>query len=247
MSQNTVVASRVRSRRFGAACATVLAMVAVATDAAASPEGSVPSILYDQAAPGSGGASPTQQMGFANDEIADDFEVTDAAGWTVTSVKFAIDFVSQGGLDPGQPPYLIAFYADDAGMPAANALCEFDSAPGTYDNSVPGGELNVSVVLPTPCALAPGRYWLAMSVVMDSTVNSLWAYVTTAMPGYFSEPVYRNPDNHWGTNCVDWTHAYTSQPPCLINFSSGQMPNMMFQVLGTISADDVLFEDGFDL
>lgn len=204
-------------------------------------------LLYDQAQPGNGGASPTQQMSFAKDEIADDFDVPDVEGWTVTELKFAMSFVSAtGDPDPGQPPYLIAIYPDSAGMPAATALCEYEAAAGTTNASLPG--INVSVVLPTPCTLSQGRYWLAMSVVLEPPVNSLWDYVVIPdAPGMLSEPVYRNPDNHWSTGCVEWTRAYSSQPPCLVNFSVGQMPNMMFQVFGTPGAgSDEIFSDGFD-
>lgn len=188
-------------------------------------------------------------MSFAKDEIADDFDVSDVEGWTVTELKFSVSFASAtGDPDPGQPPYLIAIYPDSAGMPAATALCEYAAAAGTTDASLPGGEINVSVVLPTPCTLSQGRYWLAMSVVLEPPVNSLWSYM--AIPdaaGILSEPVYRNPDDHWGTGCVEWTRAYSSQPPCLVNFSVGQMPNMMFQVFGTPGAgSDEIFSDGFD-
>lgn len=230
-------------------CVLPSALLAVAMACSTTANAGTGGLLYDQAQPGDGGASPTQQMSFAKDEIADDFDVPDSEGWTVTGLKFVVNFVSMNGNpDPGQPPYLVAFYPDNAGMPAATALCEYDAAPGTTDASLPGGEINVSVVLPTPCTLPQGRYWLAMSVVLEPPVNSLWNYVATPdAPGILSEPVYRNPDDHWGTGCVEWTRAYSSQPPCLVNFSIGQMPNMMFQVFGNVGGiGDEIFANGFD-
>jgi hypothetical protein len=199
-------------------------------------------VLYDQSTQGNGGASPTQHMSAAADEIADDFEVTGASGWTVTDLKFSVSFVDPDSTPPGQPPYDIAIYPDDNGKPAAAARCSAPSAAGTTNASAPGGELNVTVHLPAACVLAPGRYWVAMSVVLQPPPYSMWAYVDDTPPA-FSEPVYRNPDNVWGTGCVTWTPAYSQR--CLVSFSEG-MPNMVFQVLGSTVQADAVFADGFD-
>ena len=212
-----------------------------AVSAATSPSGSV--TLYDQTDVSAlGGASPTQQTGSANDEIADDFEVADPEGWTVAEVRLSLDFVDMNNTPPGQPPYLIAFYADEAGSPAGTATCEYDSAPGVTDDTLPGASMNVSVILPKPCRLSVGRYWMAMSVVLAPPPYSLWTY-NAPSSSVLSEPKYRNPDNTWGTGCIDWTPAYSGG--CLINPSTG-MPNMVFQLLGSVGSGDRIFSNGFE-
>lgn len=200
-------------------------------------------MLYDQGAKGDGGASPTQHTSAVLDEIADDFEVTGPQGWTVNEVRFSVTFVDPDGTPPGQPPYDIAFYPDDNGRPAATAACSAPAAPGTTDATAPGGSMNVSVPLPNPCVLPPGRYWLAMSVVLEPPPYSLWGFVVST-PAVYGEPVYRNPGDAYGTGCVDWTPAYSNN--CLINFAEG-VPGMMFQLFGSVTqAPDAIFANGFE-
>lgn len=198
-------------------------------------------VLYDQSTPGDGGASPTQHTGTVADEIADDFNVS-APGWTVTELRFAVNFTDPDSTPPGQPPYHVAIYPDSSGSPGPTAVCSEAAAPGVTDAAAPGGELNATVVLPTPCTLPPGRYWLAMSVVLAPPPYSLWGYVADAQP-ILSEPVYRNPGNAYGTGCIDWTPAYSNN--CLFNPSGGS-PHMMFQIRGTPAGTaDAIFADGF--
>jgi hypothetical protein len=206
-----------------------------------SPSGS---LLYDQSDVSmQGGASPVQQAGYANDEMADDFVVAGVDGWTVTQIKLALTFVDPNGTDPGQPPYLIAFYPDQNGSPADTAVCEYDAAPGATDITLPGGSLNVTVTLPTPCVLPAGTYWMAMSVDLVPPPDSLWIY--NAPPSFIGqEPVYRNPDNYWGTDCIDWTPAYSGF--CQFNPANGS-PNMVFQLMGAVGTNEIIFANGFDL
>ncbi len=232
-------AGRIRSRTRLLLVACILLLASQAASAA----GSAPSgnVLFDQSDLSIlGGASPTQQMTVAKDEIADDFEVTNPEGWTITQVVLAVNYTDMNSTPPGQPPYLLTFYPDENGHPAATASCDYASAQGVTD--YPGSGLNVSVVLPAPCMLSAGRYWMAMSAILDPPPYSLWVY--NAPPAFvFNEPVYRNPDDHWGTGCVDWTPAYSSN--CLFNPAGGK-PNMVFQLLGTVGMSELIFDDGFD-
>lgn len=201
-------------------------------------------VLYDQSDVSMlGGASPTQQMSAGRkDEIADDFEVTAPNGWVITDVMLDMAFTDMNTTPPGQPPYMIAFYRDENGHPAAVASCQYDEAPGVTD--YPGNVgIDVSVSLPAPCVLLPGRYWMAMSVVLDPPPYSLWGYNAPAV-FILSEPVYRNPDNSWGTGCVSWRPAYSNH--CLFNPAGGK-PNMVFQLIGTVGMGDQIFADRFEL
>jgi hypothetical protein len=228
---------RAPARLLFVACVQLLVLPA-AWATGNSPSGDV---LFDQSDTSiSGGASPTQQMAVAKDEIADDFEVTAAQGWTITQVKLDVLYTDPDGTPPGQPPYLLRFYPDDNGLPAATARCEYTSAPGVTD--YPGSGLNVTVALPTPCVLPAGRYWMSMSPILEPVPYSLWGYNAPAAH-VLNEPVYRNPDGYWGTGCVEWKAAYTNN--CLFNPAAGK-PNMIFQLLGTVGAGDAIFDDGFE-
>jgi hypothetical protein len=217
----------------------------VAVQSAFSAAAPADTVLYDQSDLSSlGGASPTQQTASWNSEIADDFDVTDAEGWTITGVKLSMNFAAPDGTPPGQPPYLIAFYPDQDGLPGNTAACEYGAASAVTDETPPANGLNAAVTLPTPCTLAPGHYWMAMSVVLEPLPYSLWIY--NAPPSYIGyEPAYRNPDDNLGTGCVAWTSAYSNG--CLFSFPGAQgKENMVFQLLGTIGAGDLIFFDGFE-
>lgn len=216
---------------------TATALTLAATLAHASPL----ALLYDQSnVPDqvSAGASPTQHAPTFSAQLADDFEVNDSAGWTVSEFIFSIGFTDPDGTDPGQPPYDIYVYPDAGGMPAATAACERPAIPGTYE-ALPGGAMNVTVPLEVPCVLGEGRYWLQVSPVL-AVPYSLWGYKSTAAP-ILNEPVFRNPDGSYGIGCTDW-EVFSA---CLPN-PSGGVPNFQFEVLGSVGQSDLIFSDGFD-
>jgi len=95
-------------------------------------------VLYDQSGSPVNGA-PSQNFESSFDQYdaqgADDFVVTDAAGWTLSGFNFQ---VSPGtGADGSSATYDIEVLPDAGGVPGATPVagCSFPSTPGVLDGS----------------------------------------------------------------------------------------------------------------
>ena len=170
------------------------------TQAARTPSGGV---LYDQ------NASGTTFGAFVNEVLAppptigntsvgaDDFVVTDAAGWTITG--FAFNAFGPSNSTP-PPSITLNVYGDDgAGAPGATALC---SAPATPVSYAGAPTYQITASLPTPCDLAPGSYWVAWSfddVDLSTGVWGWWGQITTL---HNQPAVWWNSGGNFGTPCT---------------------------------------------
>lgn len=131
---------------------------------------------------------------------ADDFVVTSPAGWNVENVY------TVGEVDhPGQGGTLVwvntSFYADAGGVPGAPLSgCEF---PGNVDFTA---DANGSLSIDVDCSAPSGVVWVSQQVRTSLGGANIhwWATRNTAAGNPF---VWQNPDNGWGTDCIDWTPA----------------------------------------
>ncbi|MET0231243.1 MAG: hypothetical protein ABW186_09965 [Rhodanobacteraceae bacterium] len=184
------------------------------------------SVLYDQSGAAEDGA-PAQDLQSSYDgydaEGADDFVVTDAAGWTVSAFNFQVGFFTTSGTMP--PPagatYEIGIYEDASGSPGA-AACAYSGLSGSLDPT----NTNLSVSLSSPCALAQGTYWVSLQAVFDFPPQAFWLNAPGSAIG--NEAVWREA-GAFGTTCASWTPIST----CAVGSSN---PNFLFQVVGSIGS-----------
>jgi hypothetical protein len=181
------------------------------------------SVLYDQSGVAENGA-PAQDFQSTYDgydsEGADDFVVTDAAGWTVSAFNFQVGYFTTSGSMPPPPGamYDIGIYDDASGTPGA-PTCSYSGLPGTVDPS----NSNLSISLSSPCVLAQGTYWVSLQAVFDFPPQAFWSNVSGSAIG--NEAVWRE-SGGFGTSCASWTSIST----CAIG---GSNPNFLFQVVGS--------------
>jgi hypothetical protein len=156
-------------------------------------------LLYDQTGSTTGNGIASQIFpDFSNNslESADDF-VVPAEGWSIGGV------LAQGVYFNGTGPALIGdilIYADDAGLPADTATCEYNAVP-VSDDSTAG---NLSFELLTTCDLTAGTYWLSVLPVMSFTEFGQWGWLDNT-PSINIDGAWRDPDGLIGSTCVDWT------------------------------------------
>ncbi len=192
----------------------------------------VGTVLYDQSGTAENGA-PVQnfQSAFSafDAQGADDFIVTDAAGWDVSGFNFQVAFIDQNG-QPAQPPasivYAIDVYADAGGAPGA-ASCSYPSVTGALN----AGARNLSIALPAICSLTQGAYWVSMTPVFDYPPQSFWSNASGAAIG--SAGVWRNPSGGFGTACSSWSELSMCITSSSFSIGGGN-PNYLFQVIGAV-------------
>lgn len=178
------------------------------------PNGST--VLYDQSGTAVNGAA-VQFSGSAYDsDGADDFVVTDAAGWNVSGVNAQITFSDVGGT---AAEYNVNFYPDSGGAPGATATCSYTELPGTLD----GSETSLSVSLPTACALPQGTYWLSITPVLTWPPQAYWSLSDAATIG--GAGLWRNPGDGYASGCTSWS-ATTG-----CGFTE---TNYLFQIVGAV-------------
>ncbi|MEO7324751.1 MAG: hypothetical protein ABIW82_07980 [Dokdonella sp.] len=206
------------------------------------------SVLYDQSSPpGTSGAyyvnaDPPPDQAYAS-EGADDFEIADVAGWTVTEFVFNVGFVQQsGGLYTGTPNYNVHVYADAAGIPGDVSLCGGDDIPGTRQNPTSNSG-PVLVTMPATCFLPAGHYWVGFSTIVVVPPSGLWVF-NGAPAEVLDTAMWRNPGGALVSGCTSWASAQT----CLGGFSGGFVA-FNFQVMGSIgeAATDEIFANGFEV
>lgn len=179
-------------------------------------------LLYEQNGAPSGNGIPDQNFEDAFDEFdseaADDFEVTWEHGWDLTQVR------TTGSTDEGDGGGNVALtvYANSLGggrpdLPGAE-VCIF---PQLTTTTFP----NLSLALPTPCHLPPGRYWLGIQIDQnyENHGQHFWSN-TRDQRG--SEGVWRNPGNGFERNC----RQFKPQTLCLVGGANN--PDLLFQIFG---------------
>lgn len=146
---------------------------------------------------------------------ADDFTVTDPAGWSVSQISFL------GGGTPDVPAAAnVYIYADSGGLPATAPICSAPDSPLTDDVSIDPPFLKVTFA--SACSLPQGRYWIVMnfdSAGRDTQV-SYWSPMSQDATPHGAAAIWRNPGDALGHDCRVWgtlqkcnlTHTYWSNP-----------------------------------
>ena len=180
-------------------------------------------VLVDQSSDGGGNGAPDQAFealyaGY-DSEGADDFDVTDAAGWDITGLNITGTHTSGGAVGFGN----LFYYDDNGGLPADSPIagCDFPLLADFVDSA---GSIayNHSV-----CNLGPGTYWVSQAVRQDFLVGGqhFWSNRTilTGNPG-----VWRNPGDGFALGCTDWTSMTTC------GVGGGTSPDFLFQLIGNL-------------
>jgi hypothetical protein len=184
-------------------------------------------VLYDQTGTDVNGA-PSQNFESAFDQYdaqgADDFVVTDAAGWTLSAFNFVVSATS----DPSSATYDIEVLPDNAGFPGSSPVCSYPAAAGVLTS----GNTALSVALPTPCVLSQGTYWIEMVVNLDFGVGGQVFWSDYSPGGTGANSKWQNPGGGFGTTCTTWSDLAS----CVGSTSpvGGGQTAFMFQVVGAV-------------
>ncbi|HEX7769232.1 MAG TPA: hypothetical protein VF422_04300 [Dokdonella sp.] len=180
--------------------------------------------MYDQTGAASNGA-PVQEFQAVyaaySAEGADDFVVTDAAGWNVSAFNFTVSFTAA---PPPTITYDVNVYPDSSGLPGATATCSYTAIPGV----VTGGT-GLSVALPSACSLPQGTYWVALQANVDFPPQMFWSNKPDA--GLGSNGAWRNPGGGFGAGCPNWADITTCGGSSPVG---GGNPAFLFQVVGAV-------------
>ncbi|MGH8174620.1 MAG: hypothetical protein ACREPX_15880 [Rhodanobacteraceae bacterium] len=188
------------------------------------PSGST--VLYDQSGTVFNGA-PSQNFSSTYDAYdnasADDFVVTDAAGWDVSAFNLQITIG-----DPATATYDVNVYPNAGTLPGASTTCSYSALSGV----VVGGT-SLSVALPSVCHLDQGTYWVSVIANLDFAVGGqmFWSDVDPSIPALNSPGVFQNPGDGFGTGCTSWAPLATCGGSSPVGGGSN---NFLFQVVGAV-------------
>lgn len=182
-------------------------------------------ILYDQTTNPSANGAPDQdfEAGFEiyDSEAADDFEVLETEGWTITQINTVGTTGTAGGSTVD-----LTIHAD------STIVTEGFNLPGapvcSYTAIVPSDSAgSFQISLPTSCVVGPGRYWVAIQTNQAFGTNGqhFWSNRTTQSN---SPAVWRNPGDGFASGCTDWS------PMTSCGVGGGTNPDFLFQVVGTV-------------
>ncbi|HEY0231423.1 MAG TPA: hypothetical protein VGC55_09240 [Dokdonella sp.] len=190
-------------------------------------------ILYDQTLGYDGTGAPVVEYSDVtlrtfDSAGADDF-VVGAEGWTISGFNFlAFNDFDDSGVQHIANLADVHVYADDGGVPAANAVCTSlgsTDTPSAYDAAT----TLTAITLNQPCVLAAGTYWVSLAYEYDGGVSQyVPVYWGLSVNSNGASGVWRQPQ---GTQCADWTAlAECFDPP-----TSDR--DYAFQVIGTAGTD----------
>lgn len=157
-------------------------------------------------------------------QLADDFLVTDAAGWTVTSVVTQENTTAASNL-PGAL-FNVDIFPDSAGLPGAVAACTYSGLTPSWDvtNTV------ATIPLSAPCVLAAGTYWLSAVAAQNfSSGGEIFASLENTGSQFAAAPVWQNPGGAFGTGCPTWAPLSS----CTFAVPYATTDAMLFQIVGT--------------
>lgn len=186
-------------------------------------------------------------------DLADDFLVENAAGWTLTKVGLEVfSFRSPNLLSVD-----VHVLPDDGGVPGDDAVCSaLDATIALLET--PFWESRIEIALPTPCTLPIGHYWLRVVMTVNNISNDFlgWGlqYVNNesaadgagAPPIHLHPPVWRQPGGGSGyPGCFVWTPL--DPPTCgLEDWAPFQtLYGTVFWLIGRAVGDEI-FADGFE-
>jgi len=175
-------------------------------------------VLYSQTDDPSGSAFTDQEFEAVyaaySAESGDDFNVTSATGWDLTTLA------TPGIQTSGGTPFFVNhfFYADGGGIPGAVLdNCDFPANTSfTHDL----GNIAADV---SGCNVEPGVNWFSQQVRQDFVPfgQHFWA---TRLSAAGTPSVFRNPGNGFGSGCLDWSPG---------NAACGQVgQDMQFELSG---------------
>ena len=202
-----------------------LAVLSVLASFVAAPAASASISLYDQY--DNAGAIATSSQNYEStlntydDEVADDFTVTDNSGWFVNQVE--VDGQYFNGPGPATSVN-VRFYADSSGLPgtmvAERLNVDFTQGPDPGDFVIP-------LVAGVP--LGPGLYWVSVQANQNFTTTGQWGWTDRTVSAN-SGAAWENPGNGYSTPCVNWGRRATT---CAIDAPA---PDQVFRLLGNIGA-----------
>ncbi|HET8897302.1 MAG TPA: hypothetical protein VFN09_00770 [Rhodanobacteraceae bacterium] len=189
------------------------------------------SVLYDQTTGASGEGAPTQDFEVGYDSYdsagADDF-VVPAPGWSLTEINVTTSFSVT--ITSMSIPVNISIYPDAGGAPGTSATCTYSAITATADPTLP-----TNVVLPTPCYLPPGTYWMSFQAIHDfggTPGGQVFWSTRTIQSG--SQGQWQNPGDGFGSGCTTWG----TLTACAVAGNPGSNSvDYMFQLMGTVLAD----------
>ncbi len=183
------------------------------------------SILFDQTGTPDGNGITNQNFEAALDAFdsfaADDF-VVDGDGWSINQ----LDTVGAQGTGGVANSVNIFFHEDMGGAPNPAAImgCEYTNTAITAQVA---GSFNI--VLPTPCDLSPGIYWLVMQTNQSSNSDGQHFWSTSAtVTG--AEAHWLNPEDGFGRGCTTWSPAWT-----VCNVGSESASDLLFSLSGSLT------------
>jgi exosortase sorting signal-containing protein len=180
-------------------------------------------VLWDQTGNVEGTAVTSQNFTDAggafdtfDNRAADDFEVPDAAGWSINTVRA----VGTYNVTPGPIQSLnVVFFTDSGGLPGSVIPgCNYQSILPT-NNDNPDFIIN----LPEPCTLLSGVYWVSVQANMPFLPNGQWFWFTENVQT-LNLYAWENPLNGTGNGCPTWTAGIICIP------AGG--PDLTFQLIG---------------
>ncbi|MGZ6961960.1 MAG: choice-of-anchor R domain-containing protein [Ilumatobacteraceae bacterium] len=123
---------------------------------------------------------------------ADDFVVTDAAGWTVSEVDVSGLYFNGSG--PANS-FDVTFYNDAGGAPGSVACAATGSS---FTATIP----SFSIPLSSPCSLAAGTYWVGVAANMNFSAGGEFGWIVyNGAPG--GAAMWENPGGGFGV-CPTW-------------------------------------------
>lgn len=191
----------------------------------AAPVASASITLYDQYDNAGTIATSSQNyeasLNAYDDELADDFMVTDSSGWFVNQVE--VDGQYFNGPGPATTVN-VRFYTDSSGLPGTTVAERLNVA---FAQGPAPGDFVVPLTQGVP--LGPGLYWVSVQANQSFTTAGQWGW-TDRTVSVNSGAAWRNPGNGYTTNCIAWGRRSTT---CGID---GAAPDQVFRLLGNIGA-----------
>ena len=157
-----------------------------------------------------------------DDELADDFVVTDSSGWMVNQVE--VDGQYFNGPGPATSVN-VRFYTDSGGLPGSTVAerlnVDFTQGPNPGDFVIP-----FTQAVP----LGPGLYWVSVQANQVFTTTGQWGWTDRTVSAN-SGAAWRNPGGGFPVpDCVAWGRRPTT---CGIDAPA---PDQVYRLLGNIGA-----------
>ena len=183
-------------------------------------------VLYDQYDDAGQYATSSQhfESGFASfdDQLADDFTVPAGQAWSISTIDVQGQYFDGGG---PATSFNVVFYSNGANLPgaavASRSSVAYSEAAGDF-----------TIILDPAVTLTAGAYWVSVQANQNYSQAGQWGWQDrTVQSGQGA--AWRNPNNGFGTGCVDWTRKTT----CVTNTPD---PDQVFRLSGRTLAWQVV-------